>query len=62
MAYLIGVVLAAGSITGWVLREREQLKDGSHTWWDPWLDSGVFAVAVIVGVLGSLLLALGTTS
>jgi hypothetical protein len=61
LAY-VGPSVAAGSVTGWVLREREQLKDGSHTWWDPWLDSGVFAAAVIVGVLGSLFLALGTTS
>jgi hypothetical protein len=58
--YSLGVLLAVGSIGGWILREKEQASDGSHVWWDPWLDSGVFVVSVIGGVLGSLLLALGT--
>jgi hypothetical protein len=65
--YSLGVLLAVGSIGGWILREKEQGRDGSHLLWegapewlDPALDSAVFLVAIIAGVLGSLLLALGT--
>jgi hypothetical protein len=50
-----GILIAIGSIAGWVAREWWQIVDpkhpGSHVWWDPYLDSGVFAVAVLGGVL-----------
>ena len=52
---LAGCIVAAGSVAYWITREHGQWVDpdhpGAHVWWDPWLDSGVYATAVLGGAL-----------
>ena len=61
-ALAIGVLLAAGSWAFWTLREGKQREGelqhdgtyrgtGSHTPWDPYLDTGIFAFAFAVGTV-----------
>jgi len=62
LALGIGTVLSLASICGWIYREWEQARDGSHTVWDPYLDSFVYIVGVVGGVLGSVFFALALTN
>ena len=54
VGFTVGSALLLGSVAGWVVREVAQAKDGSHTWWDPWLDSGIFGLALLLSLFISL--------
>lgn len=52
---LVGGILSASSVAFWLWREVYQWTDeehpGAHIWWDPYLDTGIFTLAVIGGAL-----------
>jgi hypothetical protein len=63
LGYTGGVLLALCSVAGWWYRENEQAQDGSHLLWegapewlDPLLDNVVYAIGVLTGIVGAVVL------
>jgi hypothetical protein len=56
---VIGMLMSIGSTAGWFIREKKQgafEEGGSHVWWDPYLDTGVWIFGYLCGVAGGILL------